>query len=239
MNTVIPFLLTYIFQNYCSNYTINIYIVFKFFIPRAFQKYNICRMYGDRSCICVFLYLCICVFTSLDTHNYLFWGLVLSRNHCWQILILFIRVYMPSVDCTLLSSKGGGRGGHFPKGTSARPLACVSLNSLSYDRQSYTTTHFIDTYKCIYTQWSCPASVHSHHDVHCAYTIITYNQHAHIFDTLCVTQSRLHSVSHNQQFSVFNWLVFKDTLAVIRPQTTRGEITVTKFWVKIWWSSNT
>ena len=115
MNTVIPFLLTYIFQKYCSNYTINIYIVFKFFIPRAFQKYNICRMYGDRSCICVFLYLCICVFTSLDTHNYLFWGLVLSRNHCWQILILYIRVYMPSGDCTLLRSRGGGGGAIFLK----------------------------------------------------------------------------------------------------------------------------
>ena len=104
-------LLTNIFQKYCSNFTINIYIVFKFFIPKAFQKYNICRMYGDRSCICVFLYLCICVFTSLDTHNYLFWGLVLSRNHCWQILILYIRVYMPSLDCTLLRSRGGGAGG--------------------------------------------------------------------------------------------------------------------------------
>ena len=69
--------------------------------------------------------------------------------------------------------------------------------------------------------------------------LCSHNQHAHIFNTLCVTQSKLHSVSHNQQFSVFNWLVFKDTLAVIRPQTTRGEITVTKFWVKIWWSSNT
>ena len=124
MNTVIPFLLTYIFQKYCSNYTINIYIVFKFFIPRAFQKYNICRMYGDRSCICVFLYLCICVFTILDIHNCLLWGLVLSRNHCWQILILYIRVYNLHAFRRLhaLEVKGGG-GGHFPKGTSAPIVA--------------------------------------------------------------------------------------------------------------------
>ena len=66
-------------------------------------------------CICVFLYLCICVFATLDTHNYLLWGPMLFRNHCWKILNLYIRVYMPSADCTLLSSRGGGGGAIFLK----------------------------------------------------------------------------------------------------------------------------
>ena len=60
------------------------------------------------SCICVFLYMCICVFAILDTHNYHLWGPVLSRNHCRQTFILYIRVYMPFADCTLLRSRGGG-----------------------------------------------------------------------------------------------------------------------------------
>ena len=68
------------------------------------------------SCICVFLYMCICVFAILDTHNYHLWGPVLSRNHCRQTFILYIRVYMPFADCTLLRSRGGG-GGHIPEGT--------------------------------------------------------------------------------------------------------------------------
>ena len=42
---------------------------------------------------------------------------MLCRNHCWQILNLYIRVYMPFADCTLLRSRGGG--GHIPEGTSA------------------------------------------------------------------------------------------------------------------------
>ena len=60
------------------------------------------------NCICVFLYMCICVFAILDTHNYHLWGPVLSRNHCRQTFILYIRAYMPSADCTLLRSRGGG-----------------------------------------------------------------------------------------------------------------------------------
>ena len=67
------------------------------------------------SCICVFLYMCICVFAILDTHNYHLWGPVLSRNHCRQTFILYIRVYMPSADCTLLRSRGGGGGAIFLK----------------------------------------------------------------------------------------------------------------------------
>ena len=99
-------------------YTIHIYVVFKIFIPSAFQKYIICWVYGVWSRICVVLYMCICLFAILDTHNYLLWGPVLSRNHCRQTFILYIRVYMPFADCTLLRSRGGG---HSPKGTSARP----------------------------------------------------------------------------------------------------------------------
>ena len=55
-------------QKNCSIYTKHIYIVFKFLIPSAFQKYNICWVYGDRSCICVFVYLCICVFATTYLH---------------------------------------------------------------------------------------------------------------------------------------------------------------------------
>ena len=91
--------LTYIyFQKKLQHYTIQIYIVFKFFIPSAFQKYNICWIYGVWSRICVFLYLCICLFAILDTQNYILWGPVLSRNHCRQTFILYIRVYMPSAE---------------------------------------------------------------------------------------------------------------------------------------------
>ena len=39
----------------------------------------------------------------------------MSRNHCWQTLFLYIRVYMPSLDCTLLRSRGGGGGAIFLK----------------------------------------------------------------------------------------------------------------------------
>ena len=110
-------ILTYIYiQKNCSIYTKHIYIVFKFFIPSVFKNIT----YVDLcfwSCICVFLYMCICVFAILDTHNYHLWGPVLSRNHCRQTFILYIRVYMPFADCTLLRSRGGG---HCPKGTSAQ-----------------------------------------------------------------------------------------------------------------------
>ena len=98
----------HIFPKKLQHYTIHIYIVFKFFIPSAFQKYNICWIYVVWSRICVFLYMCICLFAILDTHNYLLWGPVLPRNHCRQTLILYIRAYMPSAECTLLRSRGGG-----------------------------------------------------------------------------------------------------------------------------------
>ena len=105
----------HIFPKKLQHYTIQIYIVFKFFIPSAFQKYNICWIYGVWSRICVFLYLCICLFAILDTHNYILWGPVLSRNHCRQTFILYIRVYMPSAECTLLRSRRGGGGAIFLK----------------------------------------------------------------------------------------------------------------------------
>ena len=73
---------------------------------KCIQKYNICgSMFFEA--VFVFLYMCICVFAILDTHNYHLWGPVLSRNHCRQTFILYIRVYMPFADCTLLRSRGG------------------------------------------------------------------------------------------------------------------------------------
>ena len=73
---------------------------------------------GSMGTEAVFVYLCILVYVYLqlriyisDTRDYLLWGPVLSRNHCWQILIQYIWVYMPSLDCTLLSSREGGGGG--------------------------------------------------------------------------------------------------------------------------------
>ena len=45
---------------------------------------------------------------SLWITLYHLWGPVLSRNHCRQTFILYIRVYMPFADCTLLRSRGGG-----------------------------------------------------------------------------------------------------------------------------------
>ena len=48
---------------------------------------------------------------------------MLFRNHCWQILNQYIRVYMPSADCTLLSSRGG---------TSARHLGKIPKNPVFF-----------------------------------------------------------------------------------------------------------
>ena len=41
-------------------------------------------------CICVFVYLQLPIY-FLDIREYLLWGPVLSRNHCWQFLIQYIR----------------------------------------------------------------------------------------------------------------------------------------------------
>ena len=116
------------------------------------------------SCICVFLYMCICVFAILDTHNYHLWGPVLSRNHCRQTFILYIRVYMPSADCTLLRSRGGGGGGgHFPEGTSALNLqisARIMTNINPKEKESWIYLAHLDYIeasfdKFVYASSSC------------------------------------------------------------------------------------
>ena len=85
-----------------------------------------CRGPKLYQCICVFVYLQLRIYFS-DILEYLLWGPVLYRNHCWQILIQYIWVYMPSGGAHTFEVKVGG--GHFPRGSSALKLFLLLLFS--------------------------------------------------------------------------------------------------------------
>ena len=84
------------------------------YIPQIVGSIYAILMYHCMGTEAVSVYLQLRIYSS-DICEYLLWGPVLFRNHYWQIMFQYIWVYMPSADCTLLRSRGGGGGAIFLK----------------------------------------------------------------------------------------------------------------------------